>query len=120
MRVLVTGGRNYLVADHVFAVLDELHAEIGISMLIEGGATGADACARTWAAAHEVPAETYPADWRVNGRAAGPLRNRRMLDEGQPDLVVAFPGGRGTASMVAIARAAGVAVTEIPRAKETP
>jgi hypothetical protein len=43
---------------------------------------------------------------------AGPIRKQQMLDEGKPDLVVAFPGGRGTAHMVRIARAAGIEVIE--------
>jgi len=33
-----------------------------------------------------------------------------MLDEGKPDLVVAFDGGRGTANMVKQAKAAGIQV----------
>jgi UDP-N-acetylmuramoylalanine-D-glutamate ligase len=41
------------------------------------------------------------------------MRNKWMLTDGKPDLVIAFPGGRGTASMVNLARAAGVPVTEI-------
>jgi hypothetical protein len=50
------------------------------------------------------------ADWNTHGRAAGPIRNQRMLDEVKPELVVAFPGGRGTADMVRRAREAGVNV----------
>jgi hypothetical protein len=57
-----------------------------------------------------VPEEPYPADWARDGRGAGFLRNERMLAEAKPHLVVAFPGGRGTAHMVARAEAAGVAV----------
>ena len=52
--------------------------------------------------------ELFPADWKVRGRAAGHIRNQQMLDEGRPHLVVAFPGGRGTADMVRRARAAGI------------
>ena len=50
------------------------------------------------------------AEWHRLGRKAGPIRNQRMLDEGKPDLVVAFPGGTGTAGMVALACKAGVRV----------
>jgi len=39
-------------------------------------------------------------EWDELGKKAGPLRNQRMLDEGKPDLVVAFPGGGGTKDMV--------------------
>jgi hypothetical protein len=55
-----------------------------------------------------------PADWKAHGRAAGPIRNQRMIDEHRPELVVAAPGGRGTADMVRRARAAGIEVFEIP------
>jgi hypothetical protein len=37
-----------------------------------------------------------------------------MMDDGRPQLVVAFPGGDGTANMLAIARAQGVQRMEIP------
>lgn len=114
MRVLVTGGRDYNDAERVFAVLDKLHREAGIDLVIEGGANGADACARQWAMLnHDVASETYEADWENQGCFAGPARNKRMLEEGKPDLVIAFPGGRGTADMVRKARRAGVEVVEI-------
>ena len=29
-------------------------------------------------------------DWATHGRAAGPIRNQAMLQEGKPDVVVAF------------------------------
>jgi len=52
------------------------------------------------------------ANWAELGRKAGPIRNQQMLDEGKPNLVVAFPGGRGTADIVRRARAAGIEVVE--------
>jgi hypothetical protein len=57
-----------------------------------------------------VPIDVYVAQWKKHGRAAGPIRNQRMLDKGKPDLVVAFPGGRGTADMIRRAERAGVPV----------
>ena len=57
-----------------------------------------------------VPFDVYMADWKRLGRKAGPIRNQRMLVEGKPDLVVAFPGGKGTAGMVTLARNASVEV----------
>ena len=117
MRVLVCGGRDF--ADFAMAcrTLDELHAETPISVVIHGAARGADTMAESWARSRGVAYERYPADWDRDGRAAGPIRNRRMLVEGKPDLVVAFPGGRGTANMVEQAAKAGVRVhfTEPPR-----
>jgi len=53
------------------------------------------------------------ANWAGLGRKAGPIRNQEMLDQGRPNMVVAFPGGRGTADMVRRARGAGVEVIEV-------
>lgn len=124
MRVLVCGGRNYGAA-HLgrevaeaqgarFAqVMDRLHAAKPISCVIEGGAAGADHLAMAWALERGVGHEQYLADWEAQGSFAGPARNAQMLAEGKPDLVIAFPGGRGTADMVKKARKAGVEVVEI-------
>lgn len=113
MRVLVCGGRDYQDSRRVYAVLDKLHAEAGIDRLIEGGARGADRLAQQWAESAGVPVSTYEADWEAFGTFAGHKRNATMLEDGQPDVVVAFPGGAGTRNMMRQARKAGVEVVEI-------
>jgi predicted Rossmann-fold nucleotide-binding protein len=109
-RVLVCGGRDYNDHDALYAALDRLHAEHNFTVVIAGGARGADTLAAQWAEHRGIPVEVYMADWQKLGRKAGPIRNQRMLDEGAPDLVVAFAGGTGTAGMMALARNAGVPV----------
>jgi hypothetical protein len=124
IRVLVTGGREYADAATVHSRLDWVHASPmsgGIAVVIHGACTdpptgrlrGADRWADEWARAHGVPVEAYPAEWGTYGKAAGPIRNRRMLVQGNPELVLAFPGGTGTAHMVKLARQAGVPVVEL-------
>src|SRR5690348_8540698 len=61
--------------------------------IISGAARGVDTVALDWAVINWCPSEEYPADWDTHGKAAGPIRNKQMLEEGKPDLVVAFPGG---------------------------
>lgn len=114
MRVLVCGGRDYADRERVFATLDELHARTPISAIMHGNAKGADSLADDWAKGR-CWTYYYPADWRTHGKAAGPIRNQEMLDDGEPGLVVAFPGGPGTADMVRRAKAAGVKVVEVKR-----
>lgn len=118
MRILVCGGRDYREASAVKKVLDELRP----SLVIHGGAHGADRLAGAWAESARVPCMVFPAPWRAVGPAAGPLRNGWMLQHGRPELVVAFPGGRGTADMVRRANHQGVPVRRIageePRAPE--
>jgi hypothetical protein len=110
MRVLVCGGRKYGNITYVATVLSKLHRERGIDAVIHGAAPGADLIAATWARHNNVEQVSYAADWTTHGRAAGPIRNQIMLDQSRPDLVLAFPGGRGTADLVARAKKAGVEV----------
>jgi len=112
MKVLVCGGRNYGNITRVSQELDALPRAEGL-IVIEGGATGADRIARFWAHHNGCGILTFKADWERHGLAAGPVRNQQMIEEGKPDLVIAFPGGRGTADMVRRARAAGVEVREV-------
>lgn len=112
MKLLVTGGRDYADRDAVFAALDRVDAKRKVFLLIHGAAPGADTLADEWAEARGVARAQCPADWKREGKAAGPLRNQRMLDLMAPDGVVAFPGGVGTADMVKRALAAGYKVWE--------
>ena len=108
-RVLVCGGLNYGDKAKVCAELDKLQPKL----VIHGGAGGADQHAASWADTHTIPCMCFAAPWFGAGHAGGPIRNRWMLEFGRPDLILAFPGGRGTESMTALSRAAGLPVTEI-------
>lgn len=125
MKILVCGGRDFDNISAVRHVLTVLHVRKPITLLIEGGAAGADKLAREWAAANGVLHVTVMADWKRYGPAAGPIRNAEMLREHQPDGVVAFAGGKGTANMIWQAQQAGVKVWEPfkpaqQQSKETP
>lgn len=113
MRVLVCGGRSFSDCGLVFATLDALAKSEVVDCIIEGDAPGADRIAGAWAKRRRVDLRLFPADWAKDGKAAGPRRNQKMLDHGKPDLVIAFPGGAGTADMVRRAKAAGVKVHEM-------
>ena len=113
MKVLVCGGRDYDDDVTAFEVLDKIHAETPITAIIHGCAQGADYIAGWWARKNNIPEIRYPAKWGEHGRAAGPIRNQEMLDKEHPDLVVAFPGGRGTDDMKKRALAAKVKLESI-------
>lgn len=114
MKVLICGGRDFRNETLLRTILDQRHGKHSFSRVIEGGTRGVDAMAKRWAWGHQIPVITFKADWARYGPGAGPIRNQQMLDEGQPELVIAFPGGKGTADMVDRARRAGVPVEEIP------
>lgn len=110
--VLVTGGRKFYDRWTVYTTLDCLHVQRRITHLIHGAATGADTLADEWAEDHGVQPVACRALWDVLGNGAGRRRNFAM-SQLRPDCVVAFPGGPGTASMLEIARTAGIEVREV-------
>jgi hypothetical protein len=124
-KILVTGGRDYQNKKDVYERLyyycntNDLHPSS--VCIIHGGChekhdrnklTGADRWADEWARENSSDLDVYYADWETHGRAAGPIRNSVMLKESKPDVVISFPGGRGTSDMTNKARKAGIKVIE--------
>jgi hypothetical protein len=136
LRILVCGGRDYCMGmvkypitlgdcydqvqedyDTFYGVMDTyLAPEYQPLSIISGGARGADNLAEEWAKERKVPIQVFPVtphEWGKYGKRAGYLRNQKMLDEGKPDLVIAFRGGKGTRMMIELAEQAGVKVEKV-------
>ena len=117
MRVIVCGGRDFggnrFDASLLTHTMNKLHRRELITAVIEGDARGADRMAGLWARKLGITNLKYPAKWAKYGKAAGIIRNQAMLAQSAPDFLVAFPGGRGTADMVRIARNTGLLVLEV-------
>lgn len=126
-KVLVCGGRDFnnwkLFIKEMYRIIEEEKKWIyppdqyGNTLpniqIIHGGAEGADSFADKYAVVNWTELKIFKADWNKYGKSAGFIRNQQMLDEGKPDLVIAFPGGIGTADMVQRAKKAGVEVIEV-------
>ncbi len=117
--VIVAGGGRDLVWPHQRVAAELLGFSSGrlVHLLLHGGARGADRAIGRAAQQLGWSALALPAEWRRHGRAAGPIRNRELLEQAlaravahsSPGcqvsvLVLAFPGGAGTASLVQQAR----------------
>jgi hypothetical protein len=109
MRIGVTGGRDF---DSWGLVVHALRQMPEGAVLVHGAARGADSLCAEWWEMQERDDEPHPADWKAHGKAAGPIRNQEMVDSGL-DLLLVFPGGRGTADMRSRAVAAGVPVLDV-------
>lgn len=109
MRILVCGSRDYADRDAMTEVMYRFGKG---TVVIHGGARGADKMAGEIAAFLRYEVEVYEANWARDGKRAGPMRNQRMLDEGKPDHVIAFPlaDSVGTWDMIRRARKAGIPV----------
>jgi hypothetical protein len=103
MKILVCGGRDFDDIVKLAETLDELRKSIDIDLIIEGGAQGADLMAANWAINRGIHVAEVKALWNAYNKQAGHFRNYAMLLL-EPDIVVAFPGGSGTAHMVATAK----------------
>lgn len=133
MKVLVCGDRNWKHRYYLDCILDDINVLYGIDEIIEGCANGADRDAgwpcpvevpevyfhrNGWAERRRIAHRHFPADWKRYGKAAGPIRNQQMLDEGKPDMVIAFHenfnDSKGTKNMVEIARKAGIPTLIFP------
>ena len=111
-RILACGGRDFTDTKTIEAAVKLLAEQHPAATLVHGGAPGADSWCGYYAGLAGLVIEGHSARWNIYGRKAGPIRNQEMLDSGI-DLVVAFPGGRGTSDMVRRARKAHVPVWEV-------
>lgn len=110
MKLAVTGGRDTVwTIDHSLALLTALKM-FEVTELLHGDCRGADRKAALLARASGLMVTAYPADWS-KGKRAGPERNARMVAEA--DMLLAFPGGRGTADAVKKALARGIRVVGV-------
>lgn len=131
MKVVIYGGRDYgepccgpsgqwitspQEADEevrrLYEVLDFQEAANNFSLVITGGARGADAFANQWATDRGLVRCVEKANWSYYGKKAGYIRNIHMANLG-PELGIAFPGGKGTAMMTRILKDRGIPVISI-------
>lgn len=116
--VLVCGSRLTCDESLIYKVLDDLNKEQHISLLVQGFAKCTDQTAHKWAKDRGIKStgdkyKITASDWKKLGNGAGPWRNKSMLTNERPNLIVAFPGGNGTANMVEQGRKAHVRVIRV-------
>jgi len=109
LKVIIAGGRDFQLGDEDLARLDR---EVGpvATLVLTGGASGVDAGAERWAHSRGIPVQVVEARWQELGKMAGPIRNGEMAK--QADMVVLFPGGRGTGSMAKLAQKHGLKILD--------
>ena len=106
MVTLICGGRNYGDYSRFKEVMK--HLPFTPSIIVQGGARGADLLAKLWAKENNIHCAEVQALWQ-NGKSAGHARNSAMLLLGI-QYAIALPGGAGTKNMVKQLEASGVTV----------
>ncbi|TES86921.1 DUF2493 domain-containing protein [Candidatus Aerophobetes bacterium] len=109
IRVLICGSRNWTDEETIEDYIKTLPPQ---SVIIHGNCKGADKIAQRLALKHGHSEIPFKAKWGKNGRKAGPIRNREMLDKGDPDFVVAFnddiQSSKGTKDMIRLTLSRGI------------
>lgn len=115
-RILICGSREWTNFDKIKKILLE-YPQSDETTIIHGNCKGADKISGYLAKQLNMTIEVYPADWKKYGRAAGPIRNQQMLDNGKPDICYAFHDciekSKGTKDMVNRCKADGLTVNII-------
>lgn len=118
-RILVTGSRNhddpYQVRRALQALVEMAQLRGQFAVVVHGDCpSGVDFYAAKWCEHTGTTVEAHPAQWDTHGKAAGPLRNQKMVDLGA-DVCIAFPVGesRGTRDCMARAEKAGIPVFDM-------
>lgn len=111
IRVLICGDRNW---SHLLDIENFIKSLPSDTVIIEGECRGADLMAKSFALKYHLQVEKFPANWKKYGKGAGIIRNKEMLDKGNPDFVVAFHNNlaesKGTRNMVKQAKDKGIPV----------
>jgi len=92
-RVCIAGSRGYKHLERIDAVLDSLAPD---TVIVSGAARGVDAYAARSAQERGFRVEEFKADWERLGRAAGPVRNRAMIETCQALYAFWDGASRGT------------------------
>jgi hypothetical protein len=101
MRTIIAGSRGFDDFETMDLTLKQLPFEI--TVVISGGAKGADALAERWAREHGIPVEQHPADWDLHGKRAGYLRNVEMAQVAEACVVFWDGASKGSKHMINIA-----------------
>jgi len=106
MIIAVVGSRRFTSYDTLVDVLAE-HVT-SLDALVSGGAAGADSLARKYAIEYGLKIVEYLPEWKKYGRAAGPIRNKLIVDDA--DVLIAFwdQKSKGTNNSIALARKKGI------------
>jgi hypothetical protein len=96
MKVAVIGSRNF----NNYELVKETLTNLDITLLISGGAKGADSLGERYATENNISTLIFKPDWKRYGRGAGMIRNTDIVNNS--DIVVAFWDGTSKGTLDSI------------------
>lgn len=115
MRIIVTGGRDFDNDILIYHILSSLNPTV---IGVGDCPTGVDRKVMEWVKRMDSDGRkpfltVYKADWKTHGKAAGPIRNKAMIDGEAPWFCLAFPGGKGTEDCIRQCKEAEIPVLRV-------
>lgn len=103
-RYAIVGGRDF---NNYKTLQNVMFRQANVSLIVSGGARGADSLAEKFAKDYGIPVKIFPAEWDVYGKSAGYKRNVQIIK--YADVVIAFWDGhsKGTKHSIDIAKSLG-------------
>lgn len=113
MKLAVIGSREFNDFDLLCQKLDALMQRKEITLIISGGARGADSLAERYARDRGIPTQVLKPDWEKFGKSAGFRRNMDIIEA--CEACIAFWDGesKGTLHSIGLAKKKGVPVKVI-------
>ena len=117
MKLIIAGGRDHILTEDEYSLLDELLGDFGITEVVSGKARGVDTCGEIWAELNNIKVEPFLAEWAKYGKSAGNLRNTQMALYG--DALAIFSGGSGSADMLKQAKQKDLVIFDFREPEES-
>lgn len=108
MKLAIVGSRNFTDYKELSRIIGKVKGDI--TLIISGGARGADTLAERYAKEKAIPYLIFPADWNEYGKKAGILRNQDIVDNAEAMVAFLAPESRGTRDSIKRAQAKGIPV----------
>lgn len=111
MKTIIAGSRQFSPTSLEWEKLDNLRDRLPITEVVSRMAPGADLFGLRWANSRAVPVRRFYANWRREGKLAGPNRNERMAR--CAEACILFSGGSGIADMRRMAKKHNLRLEEL-------
>lgn len=111
MKAVIAGSRSITDESEVFAILDKIHSNVGITLVISGTADGVDKIGESWGKSKRIKVDRYPADWKnihvpgavIKYNKFGPYNvkagsDRNLVMGKKSDIVIVIWDGKSTGS----------------------
>lgn len=112
MKVIIAGGRNITSYAAVLNAIAASGWRDEITEVVCGMASGVDLLGKRWAINSGIPVRLVPADWKIYGKAAGPMRNEMMAHYANALILIWDGKSKGSANMLMWARRHGLRIHE--------